>query len=207
MNTTKIYSLYSHFYDSFFGRIFQPGRRIANELMDVQPGEKILEVGVGTGISLPFYSKNAEVVGIDISQDMIKQAEKRKQELNLSNIRLNIMDATRMAFRDGFFDKAIAAHSITVIPEPVETLKEMKRVCKKDAEFFFLNYAGSDNDIITRFEKAISPIRNKLGLGKAIELEELLHSVSFEIVFNDRVNIFKLCQIIKCKALVHNGKI
>lgn len=207
MKITDIYSIYSHFYDSFFGRIFQPGRRIASELMDVQPGEKILEVGVGTGISLPFYPKYAKVVGIDISQDMIKQAEERKQSLNLFNIRLSIMDATRMAFRDAYFDKVIAAHSITVIPEPVETLKEMKRVCKKDAEFFFLNYAGSDNDIIARFEKAISPIRNKLGLGKAIDLEELLYSASFEIVFKDRVNIFKLCQIIKCKTLVHNGKI
>ncbi len=207
MKITDIYSIYSHFYDSFFGRIFQPGRQIANELMDVQPGEKILEVGVGTGISLPFYSKNAEVVGIDISQDMIKQAEKRKQELSLSNIRLSIMDATRMAFRDGLFDKAIAAHSITAVPEPVETLKEMKRVCKRNAEFFFLNYTGSNNKLIAMFEKAISPIRNKLGLGKTIDLEELLHSASFEIVFKDRVNIFKLCQIIKCKTLVHNGKI
>ena len=207
MKITDIYSIYSHFYDSFFGRIFQPGRRIANELMDVQPGEKILEVGVGTGISLPLYPKYAEVVGIDVSQDMIKQAEEKKQSLDFSNVRLSIMDASKMAFKDGCFDKAIAAHSITVIPAPVETLKEMKRVCKKDAEFFFLNYAGSDNDIIARFEKAISPVRNKLGLGKTIELEELLHSASFEIVFKDRVNILKLCQIIKCKTLVNNGKI
>ncbi len=207
MNTIKIYSLYSHFYDSFFGRIFHPGRQIANELMDVQPGEKILEVGVGTGISLPLYPKYAKVVGIDISQDMIKQAEKRKQELSLFNIRLSIMDASKMAFKDGCFDKAIAAHSITVILEPVETLKEMKRVCKKDAEFFFLNYTGSNNKLIAMFEKAISPILNKLGLGKAIDLEELLCSTNFKIVFRKGVNIFKLYQIIKCKTLVHNGKI
>ncbi len=199
MNTTKIYSLYSHFYDGFFGKIFQPGRRIANELMDIQPGEKILEVGIGTGISLPLYPKYAGVVGIDISQDMIKQAEEKKQSLDFSNVRLCITDASKMAFKDSCFDKAIAAHSITVIPEPAETLKEMKRVCKKNAEFFFLNYTGSKNKLIAIFEKAISPIRNKLGLGKAVDLEELLHSANFKIVFRKGVNIFKLCQIIKCR--------
>jgi phosphatidylethanolamine/phosphatidyl-N-methylethanolamine N-methyltransferase len=201
VNTNKIYSLYSHFYDSFFGRIFHQGLRIANKLLDVQPGEKILEVGIGTGMSLPLYPEYAEVVGIDISRDMIKQAEEKKQCLGFSNVRLCITDASMMSFKDGCFDKAIAAHSITVIPEPVKTLKEMKRVCKNNAEFFFLYYAGSNNKLIAMFEKAISPIRNKLGLGKAIDLEELLDSASFEIVFKDRINIFRLCQIIKCKNI------
>lgn len=201
MNTNKIYSLYSRFYDSFFGRIFHKGRLIANKLLDVQPGEKILEVGIGTGMSLPLYSEYAEVVGIDISWDMIKQAREKKQYMGFSNVRLCITDASKMAFKDDCFDKAIAAHSITVIPEPVKTLREMKRVCKKDAEFFFLNYAGSNNRLIAMFEEAISPIRNKLGLGKAIALEELLHNANFEIVFKDRINIFRLCQLIKCRRV------
>ncbi|ODS30494.1 MAG: phosphatidylethanolamine N-methyltransferase [Candidatus Scalindua rubra] len=195
----KIYSLYSHFYDDLFGTLLHPGRRIASRLLDIQPGERILEVGIGTGISLPLYPKDAEVVGIDISKDMIKRAGEKKQRLGYSNVKLCITDASEMAFRNGYFDKAIAAHSITVVPEPLETLKEMKRVCKKNAEFFFLNYAGSDDNLIARFEKAISPIRNMLGLGKAIDLEELLRRASFEIVFKDRVNILKLWQIIKCK--------
>ena len=199
MDIAKTYSIYSHFYDSFFGRIFHSGRRVANELMDVEPGEKILEVGIGTGISLPLYPKYAEVVGIDISRDMIKQAEEKKQRLDFPNARLCITDASKMPFKDSCFDKVIAAHSITVIPEPRETLKEIKRVCKKNAEIFFLNYAGSDDNLVARFEKTLSPLRNRLGLGRTIDLEELLHSASFEIVFKDRVNIFKLCQMIKCK--------
>lgn len=201
MNTTRIYSIYSHFYDSYFGEIFKPGHRIANNLMDMQPGEETLEVGVGTGIALPLYPKYAKVVGIDLSKKMIKKAKERKQTLSLSNIRLCLMDASKMAFRNGHFDKVIAAHSITVIPEPIETLKEMKRVCKKDAEFFFLNYTGSNNSLTAMFEKAISPIRNKLGLGKAIDLEDLLHITNFKIVLKERVNIFKLCQVIKCKNI------
>jgi phosphatidylethanolamine/phosphatidyl-N-methylethanolamine N-methyltransferase len=103
-----------------------------------------------------------------------------------------------MGFKNNYFDKVIASHSITVIPNPFETLKEIKRVCKENAEFFFLNYAGSDDNLVARFEKALSPIRCRLGLGKFIDLEGLLCNADFKIDFKDRVNIFKLFQIIKC---------
>ena len=195
----KIYSLYSHFYDSVFGTLLHPGRCMASKLMDIQPGEKILEVGIGTGISLPLYRRDAEVVGIDISRDMIKQAGEKKQRFGYHNVKLCITDASEMAFKNNYFDKVIASHSITVIPKPFETLKEIKRVCKENAEFFFLNYAGSDDNLVAKFEKALSPIRCRLGLGKAINLEELLNSANFNIDFKDRVNLFKLIQIIKCR--------
>ena len=201
MNASKIYSIYSHFYDSFFGKIFQPGRRMASELMDIQPGERILEMGIGTGIQLQFYPKYASITCIDICRDMIMQAEEKRRLLGLTNAEFCIMDASKMALKDGCFDKMIAAHSITVIPEPVEALKEIKRVCKKDAEFYFLNYTGSNNKLIAGFGKSISPIRNKFGLGKAVDLEELLSETNFDIVFRERVNIFKLCQIIKCRNI------
>ncbi|MCP4254293.1 MAG: methyltransferase domain-containing protein [Candidatus Scalindua sp.] len=196
--TTKIYSLYSHFYDSFFGAIFHPGLRAASELMNIQPGERVLEVGIGTGMSLSLYPDNVEVVGIDINQDMIKQAGEKKQRMGYANVKLCITDATEMGFKDNYFDKVIASHSITVIPTPDETLKELKRVCKEDAEFFFLNYSGSDDNVVARIEKAWSPIRSRLGLGKAIDLEGLLQKANFKIDFKNRVNIFKLFQLIKC---------
>jgi len=172
---------------------------MVSKLMDIQPGEKILEVGIGTGISLPLYRRDADIVGIDISRDMIRQAGEKKQRLGYHNVKLCITDAAEMAFKNNYFDKVIASHSIAVIPKPFETLKEIKRVCKEDAEFFFLNYAGSNDNLVARFEKALSPIRCRLGLGKVIDLEELLYSANFKIDFKDRVNIFKLCQIIKCR--------
>ncbi len=196
--TTKIYSLYSHFYDSFFGAIFHPGLRAASELMNIQPGERVLEVGIGTGMSLSLYPGDVEVVGIDINQDMIKQAGEKKQRMGYSNVKLCITDATEMGFKDNYFDKVIASHSITVIPKPSETLKELKRVCKEKAEFFFLNYSGSDDNVVARIEKAWSPIRSRLGLGKAIDLEGLLQKANFKIDFKNRVNILKLFQLIKC---------
>jgi len=167
--------------------------------MNIQPGEKVLEVGIGTGMSLSLYPGNVEVVGIDISKDMIKQAGEKKQRRGYSHVKLCITDASEMAFKSNYFDKVIAAHSITVIPKPLETLKEIKRVCKENAEFFFLNYAGYNDNIVARFEKALSPIRRRLGLGRVIDLEGLLHNANFKIDFKDRVSIFKLCKIIKCR--------
>ena len=197
--TTKLYSLYSHFYDSFFGAIFHPGLRAASELMNIQPGERVLEVGIGTGMSLSLYPGNVEVVGIDINQDMIKQAGEKKQRMGYTNVKLCITDAAEMAFKNNYFDKVIASHSIAVIPRPFEALKEIKRVCKKNAEFFFLNYDGGDDNVVARIEKAWSPIRSRLGLGRVIDLEGLLQNANFKIDSKDRVNIFKLFQIIKCR--------
>jgi len=91
--TTKIYSLYSHFYDSIFGAIFHPGHRAASKLMNIQPGERVLEVGIGTGMSLCLYPGNVEIVGIDINQDMINQAGGKKQRMGYTNVKLCIMDA------------------------------------------------------------------------------------------------------------------
>ncbi len=197
--TTKIYSLYSRFYDSFFGAIFHPGHRVASALMNIQPGERVLEVGIGTGMSLSLYPDNVEVVGIDINQDMIKQAGEKKQRMGYTHVKLCITDAAKMALKNNYFDKVIAAHSITVVPNPFETLKEIQRVCKKNAEFFFLNYSESDYNVVSRIEKVWSPIRSRLGLGKAIDLDGLLQDANFKIDFKDRVNIFKLFQIIKCR--------
>ncbi|MCR4289923.1 MAG: methyltransferase domain-containing protein, partial [Candidatus Scalindua sp.] len=133
--------------------------------MNMQPGERVLEVGIGTGMSLSLYPGNVEVVGIDINQDMIKQAGEKKQRMGYTNVKLCITDAAEMAFKNNYFDKVIASHSIAVIRRPFEALKEIKRVCKKNAEFFFLNYDGGDDNVVARIEKAWSPIRSRLGLG------------------------------------------
>jgi len=106
--------------------------------MNIQPGERVLEVGIGTGMSLSLYPGNVEVVGIDINQDMIKQAGEKKQCMGYTNVKLCITDATEMAFKNNYFDKVIASHSIAVIPRPFEALKEIKRVCKKKRSSFFL---------------------------------------------------------------------
>ena len=195
----KIYSFYAWIYDGFFGKIFEHGRYVAFHMMEAKPDESILEVGVGTGLSLPLYPKETHVTGIDISQEMLKKAEGKKQRHNLSNINLYNMDASSMTFDDNTFDKVIASHVITVVPDPLKTLNEIKRVCKKNGEIFILNYTGCNNSFISRFEKFISPFRDKMGLGKHIDINELLQDAHLSIVSERRVNLFGMCRLIKCK--------
>ncbi len=195
----KVYSFYSWIYDAFFGKIFEHGRYSAFRMMNVKPGETILEVGVGTGLSLPLYPKDTRVVGIDISREMLDKAEMKKHYYHLSNVNLYTMDASSMSFEYGAFDKVIASHVITVVPDPLRTLKEIKRVCKRDGEIFILNYTGCNNKFISRCEEFISPFRDKVGLGKHIDLDELLREVHLSILSEQRVNLWGMCRLIKCK--------
>ena len=195
----KVYSFYAWIYDAFFGKIFEHGRYVAFNMMDVKPNETILEVGVGTGLSLSLYPKEAHVMGIDISQEMLDKAENKKRYYGLSNVSLYNMDASSTTFADNTFDKVIASHVITVVPDPLRTINEIKRVCKKDGEIFILNYTGCNNKVISRFEEFISPVRDKLGLGKHFDLDELLRNANLSIASERRVNFFDMCRLVKCK--------
>ena len=168
-------------------------------MMNVKPNETILEVGVGTGLSLPLYARNVKVIGIDISREMLDKAELKKRYYNLSNVDLYNMDASSMNFANNTFDKVIASHVITVVPDPLRTLNEIKRVCKKEGEIFILNYTGCNNKVITSFEKFISPFRDKIGLGKHVDLDELLRYANLSILCERRVNFLEMCRLIKCK--------
>ena len=195
----KVYSLYAWIYDAFFGKIFEHGRYVAFNMMNVKPNETILEVGVGTGLSLPLYPREAHITGIDISQEMLDKAEVKKEYYGLSNVNLYNMNASSMTFADNTFDKVIASHVITVVPDPLKTLNEIKRVCKRDGEIFILNYTGCNNKVISRFEEFISPVRDKMGLGKHFDLDELLRNAHLSIEYERRVNFLDMCRLVKCK--------
>ncbi|MFQ5957250.1 MAG: class I SAM-dependent methyltransferase [Candidatus Brocadiales bacterium] len=202
MKTEKvksIYAIYSYFYDSVFGRLYAPGRLAAVRLMDIRPGEEVLEVGVGTGVSLPHYPKHAKLVGIDVSEEMLAKAKERKAVLDLSNVDIYEMDATRMDFPDGRFDKVIAAHVITVVPEPLKALKEMNRVCKDGGEVYILNYVGTSNGIVAWLERLFSPIRKAMGLGTYIDLEATIGAAGLTIEHQEKTNILGLCRLIRCR--------
>ena len=195
----KVYSLYAWIYDAFFGKIFEHGRYVAFNMMNVKPNETILEVGVGTGLSLPLYPREAHITGIDISQEMLDKAEVKKEYYGLSNVNLYNMNASSMTFADNIFDKVIASHVITVVPDPLKTLNEIKRVCKRDGEIFILNYTGCNNKVISRFEEFISPVRDKMGLGKHFDLDELLRNAYLSVEYERRVNFLDMCRLVKCK--------
>lgn len=196
---SRIYSKYASFYDSLFGRILAQGRYKAVEIMNPQPGEDVLEVGIGTGVSLPLYPRYSRVAGIDICDEMLEKAQGKKLLFGLSNVSLYKMDAERLAFANDRFDKVIAAHVISVVPNPVETIMEMKRVCKKGGEIFILNYFGSRNGVSSGFERTVSSVRKKLGLGSPLNPKKILEGADLKILEIHKVNFLKLYNLIRCK--------
>lgn len=197
----RIYAFYSSFYDSFFGRLYAPGRRAAIRLMDIKPREEILEVGVGTGIALPLYPREASVVGIDLSAEMLEKARQRKRDFGLSHVELHEMDATRMDFPSGRFHKVIAAHTMAVVPEPLRLVLEMGRVCREGGEIYILNYAGNTEGWLSHMDKFFSPFRMALGLGQHLDIEAILLEAGLRIEHRERVNLFGSCSLIKCRKM------
>jgi phosphatidylethanolamine/phosphatidyl-N-methylethanolamine N-methyltransferase len=120
------YKRYARNYDLIFGCILNPGRRLVVEKMKCLRGQKVLEVGVGTGLSLPFYPEYTAVVGIDLSTHMLARAHKRVSSNGLCKAALSLMDAQIMSFAEGSFDKVVAMYVATVVPDPQAMVSEMK---------------------------------------------------------------------------------
>src|SRR5216117_4201296 len=126
----RAYELYAPVYDFIFDWIFAPGRVAAVKHLDIQRGNSVLEVGIGTGLNLPLYPPACRLTGIDLSGEMLDKAVERVQTLAMPNVTLKVMDATSLDFGDNEFDKVVATYTISAVPDPVAVLREMRRVVK-----------------------------------------------------------------------------
>src|SRR5262249_14511269 len=154
-------------YDLVFGAVFDAGRRaaiVAAEKACGQSGGRILEVGVGTGISLPDYARKNRLVGIDLSEPMLRRAHERVTGLGLINVEaLAVMDAERMALPDRSFDVVVAQFVITAVPKPEATLSEFVRVTRPGGEIVLINHIGAEDGPRRVFELCFAPIARRLG--------------------------------------------
>src|SRR6185369_1775081 len=146
---------------------FDAGRRAsiaAAEQACGPQGGRILEVGVGTGLSLPDYARNHTIVGLDISLPMLRKAHEKVVEQGLSNVEaLCVMDAAHMALPDNSFDVVVAQFVITAVPNPEATLDEFARVLKPGGEIVLVNHIGAEEGPRKIFEACFAPIARKLG--------------------------------------------
>jgi phosphatidylethanolamine/phosphatidyl-N-methylethanolamine N-methyltransferase len=159
----KAYARWAPVYDLVFGKVFEAGRKASIAAAE-QVGGRILEVGVGTGISLPDYSRRNRLIGVDISAPMLRKAKERVDTLGLSNVEaLAVMDAKHLAFPDNFFDVIVAQYVITAVPDPEATLDEFARVLKPGGEIVLVNHIGAESGLRKVGELAFAPIARKLG--------------------------------------------
>lgn len=197
---SRAYAFLSPMYDFLFDKIFYPGRTSAIKLLNIKPYDKILEVGIGTGLNLPLYPKNIpfELVGIDISEKMLKKAEEKIEEFKLKNVSLHLMDASSMEFEDNGFDHVLATYVISAVPDSVKVMREMKRVCKKDGDIVVLNHFKSENSIMGVIEETIAPFCCRLGFKTDLELEPLFKKVELTPKLKIRVNLLNGWRLVKC---------
>ena len=159
----KVYGRWAPVYDLVFGAVFERGRRAAIAASE-RVGGRVLEVGVGTGISLPHYSGACQVFGIDLSEPMLRKARRRVAERRLCNVEsLAVMDAERLNFPDASFDVVVAQYVVNTVPHPEVALDEFARVLKPDGEIVLLNRVGADAGPRRVFEHLFQPVANRLG--------------------------------------------
>lgn len=194
----RAYAMLSPVYDLIFDKVFYPGRVAAINLLEIAPGDKILEVGVGTGLNLPLYPRDCDITGIDISEEMLRKAEQRVAGLRMTHAQMLVMDGSKLDFPDNTFDKVIATYVISAVPDPVKTLLEMRRVCKPSGHLVILNHFKSDNPIIGMFEKLVAPVCTKIGFTTELKLAPLLERVALAPEQLHRVNMLNGWRLVRC---------
>jgi phosphatidylethanolamine/phosphatidyl-N-methylethanolamine N-methyltransferase len=190
-----VYDKLAKVYDLIFGPTLHPGRLRAIQRMDIQPGERVLEVGVGTGINLSLYPKQCSVTGIDFSGSMLEKARERAAK-GLRNVRLLQMDAADLKFADDSFDIVYAPYLISVVPDPIGVAQEMRRVCRAGGRIIFLNHFLSPNPILSRIERLISPFTIHIGFKADLDLPAFLAQADLQPISIEKVNIPRIWSLV-----------
>ncbi len=177
----SIYGQYSSVYDLFFSHLFSPRIKMGLEKSDIQKGDKVLEVGVGTGISLHMYPDSCMLVGVDVTRKMLEKAQVKKEAMQLENVHLLEMDGENLTFADDTFDHSVAAFVVTVVPNPEKMVAEMKRVTKKNGNIVICNHFCSNNGFLVKLEKFFSPVCEKWGWRSDLSINLLSNHCSLHI--------------------------
>lgn len=171
----KAYARWAPVYDLVFGAVFDRGRKASIAAAE-QIGGRILEVGVGTGISLPDYNRSNRIVGIDISDAMLRKAQERVVKDKLTHVDgLAVMDAQRLALPDRSFDVIVAQYVITAVPDPEATLDEFARVLRPGGEIVLVNHIGAEGGLRRAFEMWFAPVARRLGWRPEFPWQRLQH--------------------------------
>jgi phosphatidylethanolamine/phosphatidyl-N-methylethanolamine N-methyltransferase len=180
----RAYRRWAPVYDYTFGFIASVGRR--QSIAHINEGKGgVLEVGVGTGLSLPQFGKHLQITGIDLSPEMLAKARERVAEMNLSNVKgVYEMDATSLSFPDGAFDTVVAMYLITVVPEPVRVMRELERVCAPGGQVILVNHFSQDHGVRGWIEHKMAPYADLLGWHPVFPVEKVMVCPSLKLVEN-----------------------
>jgi phosphatidylethanolamine/phosphatidyl-N-methylethanolamine N-methyltransferase len=193
-----VYRQLAPIYNLIFGAILEPGRRQAMARLAPAPGESILEIGVGTGLSALRYPPGCRVVAIDLSAPMIERARKSLARRGIDRVKLCRMDAGNLGFRDGLFDAIYAAYVINVVPDPLRVAREMLRVCRPTGRFVLLNHFSEANGGRRHLDSWLGRIASRAAVNWHVDLNTFLDEAGLAAVSVERVNRPKVSSLIVC---------
>jgi phosphatidylethanolamine/phosphatidyl-N-methylethanolamine N-methyltransferase len=195
----RVYEILARVYDDCFDWALGPGRREAVSRLPVETGERVLEVGVGTGLSLPHYPRGCHITGIDISEAMLGQARERAEELGRTDVDLRLMDARKLGYPDATFDHVLAPYVVSVVPEPRQVMAEIRRVCKPGGTVLVVNHFRHRSWAVRPLEGLLTPATQWIGFRLDLPLEVVTGTPGLETVRVERVNLLKLWHLLELR--------
>jgi len=198
----KVYSFYSQFYDLLFGNILEEGRKNLFKIADFQPQDQILEVGIGTGLTLRRFPPSCSLHGFDISEKMIRKAKSRSQKSahQQQRILLSKADAAKIPYKEESFDVVLGCYVLTTVEDPESVLKEMIRVTKKKGRILLLNHFMSDQKGMRhKLERKLSPLFYRVGFRTDLDLDFMQSIDGIDKEKELTVNLLNLHKIIQLR--------
>ena len=193
----RAYRRYVAVYDAIFGWVLQRGRVSAIRRANTSAGQRILEIGVGTGLCLDLYRRDAHVVGIDVSPEMLEKARSRVAQLNLRHVdALLVMNADEIVFPDHSFDAVVACYVVTVLPDLAKAAGELRRVCADGGTIVVVSRFSSEKALVQRIEGLFVSVLRRVGLASHIQLQQLIDAVGLDPVAVTRVNFFGFWKLV-----------
>ena len=195
-STRKIYDVHAMFYDATFGRLVR--RRIERAIhhMNIADGDRVLDLGIGTGVSMNFYPPHANLIGVDLSGGMLREARKKIREMNLDRFFVFQANALQLPFADSTFDHVFISHVISVVSDPVMLVREAQRVAKPGARIVIVNHFQSTNRFIALVEKWLCPLCTKLGWRSDLALQDLIRNTGVEVDYRYKLESIDLWETV-----------
>lgn len=201
-STKLIYDFHSMFYDATFGRLVR--KRIAKAIghMNIREKDRVLDLGIGTGASLPYYPQHGRIIGVDLSSGMLREARKKIQQRGMSNATVFQADALKLPFADDTFDHVFISHVISVVSDPYKLVMEAQRVAKSGARIVIVNHFQSTNRFIALIEKWLCPLCTKLGWRSDLALQDLIRRTGVTIDYRYKLDSIDLWETV----VINNDK-
>ena len=193
--TSRIYDRFSVVYDKTFGRLVQRRQRIAIERLGLEAGDRVLDLGVGTGLTIPMYPEDVTIVGLDLSWGMLEEARRRALEAGRKAWVVQA-DALRPPLRPESFDHVLITHVISVVSDPAELLRRAAELTRRGGRIVLLNHFRAEHGPVASLEKAINPLCMKVGWRSDLSLAESLENVPLKVEKQIQLRRWDLWKII-----------